>query len=404
MKLSNYLYVIIVLCLSFTIFTYAPVLNKYWYFYFLAILLAVANRSFNRSLLVPLIAYGAILLINVYLGDFVFQNFFIATIELASLFIPVSILIYLVGRNEIKGARWIIVSFLALTIFTTIVSVGINTSNPGIIRQSTIYYSDDNAEYLRAFYSMGLSNYLLPHGLCILVPPLVLFVKDSAVVFKRVFYIISLASVIVLVYISGSTTSLLLSIISLVLSFILSPKNNVKKNYRTLMWVLIVLSPIILVSDLQLFLLRSISDLTGDTNLYQDKVAEFESLAKTGNAGLDMATRASLLLQSINEFLAHPLFGTSTAVGGHNAIIDRLAVLGIIGVIPLFVYFKRVYLWARPHFDNKIMPFVTLSVFNGCIMLFSKNMLCWEVLVSLLLIMPIMFYINTNDRLCGIIR
>lgn len=352
----------------------------------------------------PLIAYGAILLINVYLGDFVFQNFFIATIELASLFIPVSILIYLVGRNEIKGARWIIVSFLALTIFTTIVSVGINTSNPGIIRQSTIYYSDDNAEYLRAFYSMGLSNYLLPHGLCILVPPLVLFVKYSAVVFQRVFYIISLASVIVLVYISGSTTSLLLSIISLVLSFILSPKNNVKKNYRTLMWVLIVLSPIILVSDLQLFLLRSISDLTGDTNLYQDKVAEFESLAKTGNAGLDMATRASLLLQSINEFLAHPLFGTSTAVGGHNAIIDRLAVLGIIGVIPLFVYFKRVYLWARPHFDNKIMPFVTLSVFNGCIMLFSKNMLCWEVLVSLLLIMPIMFYINTNDRLCGIIR
>ena len=397
MKTLNYLYVIIVLCLTFTVFTYAPILNKYWYFYLLSFFLAIKNKAIDTKMFAPLIIFSIIVLANTIMGDPIYQDVVNSIIELAALFIPVSILVYILKSRDIKTASLIIYSFLALTIYTTLISYSVNSIDPGIIRRAIMYHIDENAGYVRELYAKGLSNYLLPHGLCILIPPMVLLIKGSNRKWKKYFYASSLFAVCTLVYISGSTTSLLLSLLGLILSATLSSNNDAQKNYRVMIWTILLASPILFSSELQLYIIKVFSNIVGESSLYQEKLAEFEMAASSGQAGEDMSIRSDLLIQSLKEFFLSPLWGTSAPVGGHNAIVDRLAALGIIGIVPLYLYFKNIYQWTICFIDNRVMPFCVLSIFNGLVMLFSKNMMVWEVLVILCLIMPTMFFLYSEQ-------
>ena len=193
-------------------------------------------------------AYSVVISINWYLGDKLFDNASVVTNEVANMFLFCSAIYYMICSNDTKCLKWTYWTLLIMVGVAAIGSLVVNQISPEIVRNQDEIIKQNNEDILIGYYRMGLSNYLLPHALPAIIPPLVLLIKRAKTQkWLRLSAIGFLSLTLILTFLGGSTTVLLLSVIGLATIFM---RSNTRKNKAIIIIPVIFLAPFVVFPEL----------------------------------------------------------------------------------------------------------------------------------------------------------
>lgn len=401
--MTRKLYIIIPLLVAistFMLFRGWPLLGRQWLFLLLSlmvIIFAVPGYFKNSKTFQAIFFYLLVMIFNMVAGDKMFGKPLTIFSDITSLVIPTGLTYYMFRKSDYKTMTTLIVSFFILLVYTAIASFMIDQMNPGIIRY-IIEYTNKGGEIapFMSLFRMGLSNYYLPHALPVLIPPLFLGIRNNTISKNvRFLLIITLMSILLLVFLSGATTALLLSLIVLVCMLIIR-KGSTSRNLITISLIVAISIPFIVNQEFLLPFLYGVENVLGESD-FTGKVVEFQDAVVYGEATGDAGVRQSLYEKSFVAFNENPLLGTNEQIGGHSALLDRLASFGIIGFIPLLLCFYYHLTSVLGMLEKKYHIYYYMGVFMCVLMLSLKNMFNWEMMVVSFTILPISLFVLRKD-------
>ena len=384
----QYLYVLMVISLTFQISNYLPLLQYHYIFWSIGILFAFlySFKYLVRPVSFFAYIYLGLVCINCYVGDGYFKTYINCFTEAFSILAPITMLYYVFSRNDRGLFKWIIIAFALFMVESTIVSLVANTLNPGLVRlQSNEETSLANAYILEPFKRLGLTSYSLPHALPILIPAFVCWSKKLKDNYRRYSIAITVC-IMLLIYASGSFTALIFGM--LVLVFSLMNKGNRRSNNIRFIIIAILLLPLLINTDVQLSIVRFFQGFFDKDSIFADKVLDIEYSIKYDDTEGSVGGRNDMYMITIEEFFRHPLLGSNNELGGHCALIDRLATLGVVGLVPLllFLYFQVKY--TLYYIRDAYRGYYYLGLIAGLLMMSVKGFAGWEMWLCLLFLLP----------------
>ncbi len=338
-----------------------------------------------------IVVYSAIVLLNWYIGDAFFAQFSSVANEIAILFLFSSIIYYLFESDDKRCFDYTYYLMFIMIGIATVGSVLVNTIIPGIVRAQNSIVADGNYSDILNYYKMGMSNYLLPHGLPVLIPPLILLIKRSkGYKVVRLSAIALLAFTAILVYLSGSTTALILSIVAFTVFVIGDKKQSI--NSIPLILALCVL-PLLFIGDIITSIIGFFSNETAEVYAFHlEDMASYSAVQADGNTSL----RMSLYKQALDEFARSPIWGSSSPVSGHSVILDRLGTLGLLGFLPFVGIIFYFYKYVAKHLGKVERSYFNVSVLLGLGMLLIKGIEDKEVWLMLIIVAPVILYMTNH--------
>lgn len=355
------------------------------------IFLFYQSRSFfSTPFFVLFIFFLFFILLNRFIGDDYWckKSFFqLTSVLLMMLDSLLALHFYIIKPQPNKDGRRLINMVFIIIALSTIATAILSLTIPQVIRFAMM--DENQEELLHQLYRSGMSNYYLPHAIPVIVPALVLYLKNGVTIGKRLVVICILLASIAVVYFSGAMTALLLLVIALIgsLSISLVKKRN---HIISIFLIIVFVSPILFNQDLLLKSLESIEKNIGEDNFFYDKIIDFEnSLSGYDDTG-DVDVRSSLYEESWDGFLSSPLLGTDGELGGHSTNLDFLASMGIIGFIPYLLLLLFVFVWTKKRLPRFSVPYYAIGYFLGFIMLCVKSMNTIEMWFFLFAFLPIL--------------
>jgi len=114
------------------------------------------------------------------------------------------------------------------------------------------------------------------------------------------------------------------------------------------------------------------------------------AMLETGKSVGQIDTRQKLHNMSLTAFLNHPLLGTNTGsdISGHAYFMDRAGLLGLVGFIPLFLFFYNQIKITYENLPNSIRMYYLIGVVSCIILGFQKNMSGFEYWLYLFFLLP----------------
>ena len=212
--------------------------------------------------------------------------------------------------------------------------------DPLIMRGASINATGDDVFDISLYY--WVVDYGVIHQLFILLPIVLFFIRTiSGRVFSRDWWVVFFMLLLFIIYAANAGAVFILSIVLLLLSLWFRNR-TVNKNLFYSLLAISFLFLIIYLLDIIPMILQFIQNMMPEGSYSADKLQEIRILLETGDTEGDIGNRTDFYSQSINLFLESPLFGTSNskAIGNHAFLFDQLALLGIIGIIPLFILYK----------------------------------------------------------------
>ena len=402
----TFLFSIIIVIVTWSLIEgWFPLSRRKWLFLALGMGFAgfFNNHLYRSRRFLWLCGYLLILLINMFSGDKYFNDIGTVGYEFFCLGFPAVVATFVLTNKNRKDEGMVMYSFLLVLIATTISSFFIDMFIlPNAIRAMTQYsivLNDMSTVY--AYYKMGLSSYAFPHALPILIPPFVLGVKNITLSKKvRFICFITLICLVVLIYLSGIMTALLLSVAALIMAFVTKP-GGLKKNLRRFVIIGIVILPL-LSPTIMGSILHEAKIAVGNESYYYDKLDSFEySITNEGaeEVGGDWGERKELYTLSKSGLVGNLIFGTNQNVGGHSSFLDRLGLLGLFGIIPFLIFFI-----SQSRFSGNCLPkqsrlYYYEGLFMGILMLSLKSSLQVETMVVLFAVLPITTSYLSNDNI-----
>jgi len=364
-----------------------------------------ANFFYKSKQFLWLIAYLLVLLVNMISGDRYFSNFGAVGFEFFALCFSAIVSSYALSSGDIRAIRIIVGTFLFVLVATAVMSFYIDAYIlPNAIRRMTGYsITLKDMSIVYQFYKMGLSTYSFPHVLPVLIPPVIMGIKNKRLTKQEhLLCWILLGSLVLLIYLSGIMTSLLLAILAVSMAILTKEGDKRSTILRiSIVGVLLIpfLSPMIMTS-----ILHSAKEAVGDGSYYYSKLDAFES-SLTGDddmeQGGDWEERKDLYAKSVDGLTSGILIGTNQRVGGHSTLLDRFGVLGLVGIIPFIVF-----LIMHVSSSAKYMPFnCRIYYFEGFIigllMMTLKSVFKAEYCIVMLSILPLLTYrfSETNQQI-----
>jgi len=127
-----------------------------------------------------------------------------------------------------------------------------------------------------------------------------------------------------------------------------------------------------------------------ETMAYYGKIEDARTMLETGRTVGQIAGRQELHNMSLTAFLNHPLLGTNTGsdIGGHAYFLDRAGLLGLVGFIPLFLFFYYQIKTTYENLSNSIQMYYLIGVVSCIILGFQKNMSGFEYWLYLFFLLP----------------
>lgn len=378
----------IIISMTFTIATSVPLLRRPWLFAIVGVITCTGylSKSEVNRYYIWLLLYALVVVINFLTGDTYFNTYLKVFFEITYLFVPVVMYKFVLDNNE--RFRWIFIVFSIFLVECAIVSIIAENVFPGIIRlQSNDDSISGEISAVTFFRKYGMSNYLLPHALPVLIPAITYYIKKNLYIktYKSLLWgVLLLLSALAIVYVSNSTTAIIISFFVLFVSILINPK----KQNNTIIVLFLLLMPIFFIPSIQSAVL---SILVGDydNELLSSRITDLVMGIEQGESIGDMATRSELYKISTDNFLESFMFGTNmNGYGGHSAILDRLATLGLFGMIPWFVYTFMVFRYTLKTIPSDSKQFYYVGVIAAFTMLFMKNMSNWSLWCSLLFLLP----------------
>ena len=381
-----------------------PFTRRKWIFLAMGMGLAffVKNSFYTSKRFMWLCVYCVVLLLNMVSGDRFFHDIGTVGYDFFCLGFPSVVATIMLSNQNRKDDGFLLLSFFIVLVFTTVASFLIDTFLlPNAIRMMTRYsITLKEMSVVYSYYRMGLSTYAFPHALPVLIPPVVMGIKNKDLSKKiRFFCWIALISLVVLIYLSGIMTALLLSIAALIVAFITKP-GGARRNLKRLLAVGIVLLPF-LTPGVMGSILHEAKMTVGEDSYYYNKLEAFENSA-TGEDDEegDWDERQDLYSKSVGGFFNNIFIGTNESVGGHSAFLDRLALLGIIGFIPFLLFIIQQSIFSARLISYHSRIYYYEGFFVGLLMLALKSSFRVETLVVLFAVLPIATsYLSTSKSL-----
>jgi hypothetical protein len=171
------------------------------------------------------------------------------------------------------------------------------------------------------------------------------------------------------------------------MSFIIT-ESSLKKNI-----IRLVLLGVVALLFLNTQTLISVLDFFGaetETMAYYGKIEDAMTMLETGKSVGQIADRQELHNMSLTAFLNHPLLGTNKGsdIGGHAYFMDRAGLLGLVGFIPLFLFFYYQIKTTYKNLSDSIRMYYLIGVVACIILGFQKNMFGFEYWLYLFFLLP----------------
>ena len=331
----------------------------------------------------------AVLLVNWKTGDSLYREFSICFYEFM---VPLFAMNLFLALDESDNNHLYKVLFAVFAIVIGIVAIGtvlVEQVTPEVIRN--LSNSGNDIEGLNMYFRMGVSNYTLPHALPALIPIFVYALKINDKFSKTwFFYLVTLLFCIILIVYSGATGALLLGIFALTLS-LMTGLNGISRQKVILVSVLFL--PFILSNTLMNGFLQFLIDIFQGNSSFdsftQHLMDMSYSLMNESGAEGDVASRVDQYQKTFGVIINNLFFGTNGSSGGHMALFERLAQLGLIGFIPLIMTYTNYFKSISVKIDNSVKPFFIESLVVAFIMMTLKNMINNEMNIVLFAMIPL---------------
>lgn len=354
----------------------------------------ISKGFFSTRSFVCLLIYAVVLFINMMAGDHRYNSIYYIFCDLTSLLLPALITFGLFKNGNEKIGDVTVVIVLSFIIINAIGSFIVDLSFPSVIRVLTgdrRATGDSTLQYY--YFRFGVANYALPHAITVIIPALVMGIKRITEKRIRIFLIVALIACMMLIYLSGAATALILGIFTLIISIM------TRSNGRNGIWLLVVgiLIFIVLSNDsIILSILEWFDGVIGGEGYFHSKVRDFEDLIVYGQTGGDIEARSDLYNESLDAVISNPIFGVNEKIGEHSALIDHWGYLGLVGFIPYILFFifqiKNSY-WM---IQQKNRLFYIEGVFAAIVMLSLKAFDGWEICLFIITISPLLIRFVEN--------
>ena len=372
-----------------------PLLHRDWILLLLSslVLFVYGVRLQNFAGLGYLYFYTFIVLINYILGDHYFSSFSQIVCEITTLFVSIGFF-DLVKKCDESTIRLLLLTFIGTLIVTAVGTYTAEQIMPGVLRtvQGEILNGQQSTT-LMLFNRMGMTNYAFPHVLPILLPICILCVKDRSL--PRLIRFVSLVAFftsLVIIYYSGATTPLLLAIVAIITS-LFAKVGNVKSNIIRMFALLVVALFLFFTKEYIAQFFQYMSDiisLSGGSHASVERLDELRTYLLTGDTGEDLEGRVDHYNSTTSIFSTNIILGVNDdSYGGHAALLDRLAVLGLVGFVPFVIFLGlQVRLFYSSLLSSYRMTYV-ICIITAILTVTTKNMFSREFCIITLLIVPL---------------
>ena len=396
---NRYLWILVMLSMTFPLFNYLPIFQRHYIFLFLGLVLLFlyAQRLLQTNYFVALFVYIMIVTFNYYIGDVFFRSSNMVVKEATMLVFPLGMYYSLRKYYDKQLFHLILIIFGIFLIESTVIAAIANHQYPGIIRYlSSAEGLEENSQILLPYLKLGISDYAMPHALPVLIAGLVYGVRNTKG-FYRIACIVLIVTTFVLAYVSNSSTALIMTLIVFFFSLLINPKKS-HKNVITIFIMFLFITPVLSNKDVQVGMLKGLNLLVPEEANIHRKIEDIEASIIYGDAEGTVENRTIQYGLTIDEFLKHPLLGTSELTGGHSSVLDRFATLGIVGMFPFVLFlilFSKSVLRSLPR-DRHF--YYLLGFFSAIVMLTSKNAMSWAMWLCVLFLLPgILLFVGDDN-------
>lgn len=233
----------------------------------------------------------------------------------------------------------IIIKFIALCFIITATTTAYNLLID-INVSRLITSASTSPEVIKYLESRNVAGFDFIYGTILLIPILLMGLKQSFKVNLFLPFLIIVISAILVIALSNFTTAYLFLIIALVLTLFISYK-NIYLVFITVGAIMGILSPILL--TILIGILEYIRDITPSL-MTQNKLSSIVGILE-GNSDIESASIRTLLMEiSMKSFLSNPILGSGAyyhdhnIIGNHSQFIDDLGRYGLFGSLPIFIF------------------------------------------------------------------
>ena len=395
-----YFYTLLVFVGTFSlIHGWYPQFYRHVYLCFgMVLLTAITTPAFFKSKsFIFIIFYSLIVYLNHLWGDLYTEGKeYLDGLTLASC---AGMAYYFAITDDQKNKRLLIFASFLVILVDTVGTLAMYIANPEIVRYVQGFANDGDNMATLPFYRFGLVEYDVLHGLPVLVPPLVMWLKQASTsVVWKAFGWGGLFIILLILYIGDATTPFLLALFALFLSLLIV-LNNHKRSVRRLVTITIISLPFLVFSDsLKMGMLNAAYDIT-DGQL-REKIDDMRDMHKSGEMEGDVDVRYGLYQESFDLFLSNPLIGSDNQdeLGGHSAFFDRLAAFGFLGVIPWLLVFISIVKFNYKYLPRQARDFFIVGVICFAVLLLLKNMSTFYTWFSFTVLMPCMLTLDVDRK------
>lgn len=392
---AQYLYVLMMLSLTFALFSQVPLFERKYIFWIVGIVLGVvyARKYLQALYMILFVSYMIVIWLNHMGGDAYYRDIGIVIDEFIMFFIPPTMFYYIIRYNDFKWFYCLFIVFSVFFIETSIVSIFANEQVPGIMRlQSNSVSIKQNAFILMPFKRLGMADYSMPHAIPVLIPGIVAVLRKVEGKIKISFMCVVLLASLGLAYASSSFTALIVTIVSLVLSLLVN-KRDAKKTKLHFFIAILIIMPVMASKTIQVSIIQTAEMILPEENSVYKHLIDLEESVMYDSAEGDVESRSIRYMSTYEVILNNFLIGTNEAnIGGHSALPDRLAVLGIVGFIPLVLLLGFQIRFTLTYINRMNRYYYYVAIICALIMITFKNMMNWWMFFYLFTLLPGMLY------------
>ena len=298
----------------------------------------------------------------------------------------------------IKSNNYRIVGKYAVvtTILTVLLTLSVVSLFPDIIRDMVTHSAWDGIDVVRNYWRMGVCSYSFAL-IMMCIPPILLqrfFLSQRR--WEKILYILFCLLITYFVYVAQVTTTFFICLIMLFLVWF-TRRMSMKK---TIIWVALLILLGLLSLNVLLPLLLKLFGVETEIGLHLLGMNQFLFEGGTvSNDAYAVDKRAELYEFSINAFIRHPLFGTITErIGGHNFGLDTLARFGLVGSLPLFLFFYNRFRITSSYMSETDKKLYLIIVIGFVALLFTKNVVGIDHWAYLFLYIPCFLRMTNTEK------
>lgn len=311
------------------------------------ILILVFDGLLTKKTLIASFGYIATMFLLKSMGVEYFDN---CLSESIAILFAVAAVEHYIKTRDAQYAKWVLISFYGSFIFMALISIPQFYLFPEMTRQ--LLFAEVDGFMVDTKYYWSLSYASMQSIPVVIIPLLVLF-KNTEEKKIRLFAIASVVIILCCLTLGDATTPLLFSIIVLAFIGFFKKKLTLIQNLkRVLPWGLL---GILLFNKFTIIALLSFIQPVFEGTTNYGKIEDTISYLETGvvDESSNMGQRDIVYDLSKKAFFSHP-FGVEmndALIGHHSYIIDHLAVMGLIFIIPFIIMLVVLHKSQKRHFS-----------------------------------------------------